>query len=135
MSICSAMSDMSVSYYGEDVNLEEALDETFKKIQTFVNDCHYSVRSLAMSDEQDGDYLLALDQYHEIIISIDGMLSLMTELKSISKEVLGSAPKDLKIEVSTKILEFKRKQLKIKTDAKAEKEANKEKKNLDEIKE
>ena len=96
----SAMSDLSFSYFGEEMNLEEALNSTFKQIQTFVNDCHVSVRTMAMIPEQDNDFLEMFDVYHNIIESTDGMCALMTELKSISKEVLGRAPKELKQEVS-----------------------------------
>jgi hypothetical protein len=130
MSVCSAISDLSVSYYGEEMGLEEALDDCFKKIQTFVNDCHCSVRTLAMLPEQDGDYMVALDQYHSIIESIDGMTDLMKELKSIAKEVLGKPPTEIKQQVAAKVLEFKQKQLRVKMDAKKKKQEN-----LEEVKE
>ncbi len=132
MSVSSAISDLSVSYFGQEVNLEEALDTTFKQIQTFVNDCHCSVRTLAMVPEQDDDYMVALDLYHEIVVAIEGMTSLMGELKSISKQVLGKPPTELKQEVAKRVLDFKQRQLQIKVQAKADK-ANKP--SLDEIKE
>ena len=122
MSVCSAISDLSVSYYGEEMGLEEALDDCFKKIQTFVKDCHCSERTLAMLPEQDGDYMVALDQYHSIIESIDGMTDLMKELKSIAKEVLGKPPTEIKEEVKAKVLEFKQKQLQMKMEAKKKKQ-------------
>ena len=124
MSVCSAMSDLSVSYYGEEVGLEEALDDCFKKIQTFVNECHCSVRTLAMLPEQDGDYIVALDQYHSIIESIDGMTDLMKELKSIAKEVLGKPPTEIKQQVAAKVLQFKQKQLQVKMEAKTKMQEN-----------
>ena len=122
MSITSALSDLSVSYYGEEMNLEEALNDVFARIQTFVNDTHVNVRSLAMLPEQDNDFMAGLDIYHNIIEGVDGMIDLMKELKKMSKEVLGKPPTELKQEVAAKVLEFKQKMLRSKMDAKKQEE-------------
>ena len=124
MSISSAMSDLSVSYYGEELSLEDALNDVFAKIQPFVNDTHVNVRSLAMGPEQDDDYMVAMDIYHGIIEGVDGMTELMKELKKISKEVLGKPPTELKQEVAAMVLAFKQKQLRTKMDLKREIEQN-----------
>ena len=134
MSICSAMSEMSVSYGGEEVPLDQALENCFLRIQTFINETHCAVRTLAIIPEQDNDYVAALDVYHNIIESINGMIDLISEFKSISKDVLGKCPKELKQEVAAKVLAFKQRQYMLKMLNKGEK-ANKENKMLDEVKE
>ena len=120
MSQSSAMSEQSVSYFGEEVNLETALDSIFKQIQTFMNDTHCAVRTMAAVEDQDNDYMRALDLYHDITASIDDLLDLLKELKKISREVLGKPPSEIKDKVQAKILSFKQKRLQEKTQAKLE---------------
>ena len=43
----STMSNMSVSYFGEEMELEQAIDSCFRDLQTFLNSLQCSLRSLA----------------------------------------------------------------------------------------
>ena len=116
------MSDLSVSYYGEEVDLEQALDDIFKRIQEFHNSTHCSVRELAMMPEQDDDFLQAYELNCVIDDRIGGIVDLMRELKSICKQVLGPVPKEHKEEVA-----------KLKADAKKRKEIEKQNAKLEKM--
>ncbi len=103
MSICSAMSDMSVSYCGSEMPLEQALDECFVSLQDTLNHLHCYVRELGMLPEQDSDYMVGLDKVLQINDGIDDMTDLFKELKSVSKQVIGNPDKSIKEEVKKKI--------------------------------
>ena len=99
-SVGSAFSDLLVSYCGEEVYLEQALDDIFKRIQEFHNDTHCSVRELAMMPEQDDDYMQSYKLNGTIDDRIGGIVDLMKELRSICKQILGPVPKECKEEVA-----------------------------------
>ena len=107
MSTCSNGSQISVSYYGEEKDFDEMCDVCFKSLQSYMNDLHCKIRELSMIDEQDADYLQALDCYHELQGGIDGITDLLKELSSVSKQVLGPCPKNLKKDAAAKIAEYK----------------------------
>lgn len=52
MSICSDLSAMSISYRGNEVNLERQLDETIRGLQDHLNKLQSVFREIAMSSEQ-----------------------------------------------------------------------------------
>jgi hypothetical protein len=79
-SMNSAMSGISVSYFGEECDLEDCVDKTFKEIQTFVNGLHSGVRELAMIPEQDNDYERAFEVYTLMEKDVDGVILLFKEL-------------------------------------------------------
>lgn len=87
MSQASQLSQMSVSYYGEEVDLETAITTSFREIQTFLNDTEATLRSLAMLCDQDGDYLTCLEYNDHVEESIDGMCDLFKELKKIMTQI------------------------------------------------
>ena len=107
MSVSSTSSNMSVSYCGSEMPLEEALDSCFLGLQEALNCMHCNVRQLAMLSEQDDDYLVGLDKVLEIHDGIEEMSELFKELKSVSKQVIGPAPRDLKDEAKKKIDDHK----------------------------
>jgi len=107
MSISSAMSGMSVSYNGVDMEIEEAIDDIFKKLQGFINNTHCEIRSLAMCPEQDANYMEALQIWKQLDTSIYGALDLFSELRSISKQVLGKPSADMKEEVKAQLDKWK----------------------------
>ena len=54
----SAMSEISVSYNGEDdVPLEDAVDDVFKQIQEHINMIHIQLRQLCLTDDKNEDHL------------------------------------------------------------------------------
>ena len=82
------MSEISVSYCGQEVPLEVAVDSIFKELQTFLNTLQCSLRSLAMLTEQDGNYPEAVQYSDEIEDGIDGMQHLFKDLKDITSQVM-----------------------------------------------
>jgi hypothetical protein len=122
--MASAMSGMTVSCFGEnEMDFEEAVNKVFAELQTFVNDLQCGVRTLAMVEEQDSDYMRALGIWHELDSNISGALGLFTELRSIAKQVLGRPPKDMKEEVKTQLAKWKAEVVAAKAQLKAEREA------------
>ena len=102
-SVSSAMSDMSVSFQGAEVPLEQALDECFVQLQQYVNGIHCGVREFVMMGDQDNDYLVELDKMLEVSDAIDDIATLFKELKSVLKQCLGKPSADLKEQVKAKI--------------------------------
>jgi hypothetical protein len=106
-STCSSV----VSFRGtEEVDVSSALDILFAELQDNLNSCHCSVRQLAMSEERADSYMEAATHHFAIEDFVDLLLVLFKELKSVSKQVLGTCPKDYKDEF--KALQEKRKQTK-----------------------
>ena len=100
MSVSSVGSSMSIgSFRGQDdVDLDTVLDELYKDLQSNLNNTQSAIRQLAACPEQDADFIEAAKIYFELDDYVDTLLELFRELKSVSKEVLGTAPKDLKTE-------------------------------------
>ena len=87
MSICSQMSQMSVSYCGSEVSLESAVDSCFKSLQKHLNNSQCSLRSLAMLVDQDNDFKSAVRLGYEITEDVNGMQALFKELKSLVRQI------------------------------------------------
>ena len=99
MSICSNASQQSVSVFGADnVEADKAVDLIFKDLQGSLNNAHCATRELIQVPEQDGDYMTAAEIQMNLIDYIDDFNELFKELKSVSKQLLGSCPKGLKDE-------------------------------------
>lgn len=77
MSICSDLSNVSISIRGEEVNVEKALDDTIRALQGHLNDLQTVFRQIAMSSEQQmGDEVKVDSKDHgQLTISGDLMLS------------------------------------------------------------
>ena len=93
-SLCSGMSGMSVSFFGEEVGLEQALDTCFKDLQDHLNESHVLTRQLAMLSEQDGDWVSAVDLAFAIQERCGDMAGLFKELKSVVIQVRGKPMND-----------------------------------------
>lgn len=87
MSQASQLSQMSVSYFGEEIDLESAISNCFREIQTFLNNTEYTLRMLAMLCDQDGDYKTCLEYNDNVEDAIDGMNDLFKELKNIMSQI------------------------------------------------
>ena len=101
MSVSSNGSQLSVSYFGEEKSFDDMCDECFRDLQTHLNDIHGKVRELAMCEDQDNDFLVALDYHLQIKDGIEGISELLKELANVSKQVLGKPPVQLKEQVKT----------------------------------
>jgi hypothetical protein len=88
MSIASSiLSQTSVSYYGEEVNVEAALDDVFKLLGDNLNHMHVFTREICMMLDQDSDYIEGVKKSDQINDNIDGMNDLFRELKSVVKQI------------------------------------------------
>ena len=124
MSVCSNSSSI-VSFRGEEIDVNDALDTLFKDLQQKLNYCHSTVRTLVMSEDRDENYIETAAHVWEIEDYTDVLDELFGELRTVAKEILGKCPADEKEE-------FKKISDKRKEDKKRAKEA---KKNLIAIKE
>ena len=124
MSVCSNSSSI-VSFRGEEIDVNDALDTLFKDLQQKLNYCHSTVRTLVLSEDRDESYIETAAHVWEIEDYTDVLDELFGELRTVAKEILGKCPADEKEE-------FKKISDKRKEDKKRAKEA---KKNLIAIKE
>ncbi len=104
MSISSQMSSMSVSYCGDEMPIEQALDQVFTELIQHPNHLHCYTRELCMMGEQDNDYMEGLKKVLTIHDNIDEMSDLFKELKSVCSQVLGKPKKEEK-EQAKKIID------------------------------
>jgi hypothetical protein len=85
MSINSSMSGMSIqSRAGEEVDLEQLMQDTFKDIQGHLNNTHCQICTLAQVEERGETYQYAYPIQKNIEYSITCMTDLFRELKSIT---------------------------------------------------
>ena len=94
-SICSNMTQMTVSAFGEEMPIEQALDNVFKEIQEHINELHVSIRNLCMTQDRGESYIYAYQYYHDITTHITEGAGLFKELKSVMKQILPKRPKGL----------------------------------------
>ena len=90
------MSNMSVSFCGNEIPLADALDECFVELQGHLNHLHSYTRELAMMGDQDNDYEVELKQVLTIDDCIDEMSELFKDLKSVTKQIIGKPPAEIK---------------------------------------
>ena len=109
MSISSMMSECSVSIRGEEVDLEQGIDQVFKDLQQNLNLCQCSLRSLCMCDDRGDSFQESHKYTTEIDDNISEMLLLFKDLKSICKQVK-MVPKTDEEKQFVKIYELERKQ-------------------------
>ena len=88
----------TVTYHGEEIPLEQAIDDCFGLIQNNVNYCHSTIRQIGMADERDEDYLVVGEFHFRLCCYVDELNALFKDLKRISKSVLGTCPAGLKQE-------------------------------------
>lgn len=110
MSVSSTASSITVSAFGEDMPLEQAIDQVYKDLQGALNFSHASTRELSMEAEREGDFKDVMNHAFEIQDYIDDMLALFKELKVVVKQVVGK-PKteDEKAWLKSRKEEIKRK--------------------------
>ena len=101
-SICSAMSDVSISYNGEEMDLDDAVDHIFKELQTHINQTHVEIREICQ-------WYLRGEDYEETKVYFDNMVSHITEgcalfkdLTKVIKQIMPPKPKPLKAVKETK---------------------------------
>jgi methyl coenzyme M reductase subunit D len=125
-SVCSDMSTMSVSVFGEEVVLEVAIDNIFNQIQDSINNTHCEVREMCCDLDRENDFKVSYEHYEKINNYSDDLAMLFKELKSVSKQVLGKADTTEDKQWLKEKIERKKRLAQItKDDAKREKETSK----------
>lgn len=112
MSTASNASMMSVSVFGEEIDVNKGVDLVFRDLQDSLNQCHCSIRNLIQCDDRGDSYIESCEIQNQVSEYIVDFSILMKELKSLSVELLGKCPKDEKAEYT----QWKE-QIKIKNDA------------------
>jgi hypothetical protein len=97
MSVASNASSI-VSFRGEEIDVNDALDTLFRDLQEKLNYCHSTVRTLVMSEDRDESYVETAAHVWEIEDYTDLLDELFGELRTVSKEILGKCPADEKDE-------------------------------------
>lgn len=92
-SLCSNMSDMTVSCFGEDVPLEDAVDSIFKQIQEHINQMHCEIRNLCMAEDRNMDYEECFEYHMAIDEHVKQACTVFKELTKVSKQILPTKPK------------------------------------------
>jgi hypothetical protein len=94
-SICSAMSAVTISAFGEEVPLEEAVDDIFAQLQTAINELHVQIRQLCMTEDRGDSYEEAYVFQHEIKGHVADGCDMLKELVKVMKQLLPPRPKEL----------------------------------------
>lgn len=102
----SSISQMSVSYQGSEVPLEEALDDCFHRLQESLNQTHYDTRALGMLPDQDDDFKAACELQVGIHSYIDDMTALFKELKKVVVQVRGKPANDEERQILARVQEL-----------------------------
>ena len=87
-------------FEGKEIELESAIDKGISDIQQFLNNLQCYLRQLAAMDDLDEDeaedfkaMLKFTDQADD---AVDDMEYLMSELKNVTRQILGPCPKSIK---------------------------------------
>ena len=115
-----------VSFRGEDeVDLDTCLNDLYSEIQQQLNYSQCSIRQLAACPEQDDDYLEAVKIYFQLDDYVESLVGLFKELQGVSKQCLGTCPKEYKNEYVKMVSDRKANKLRLKEEAKALKQLQK----------
>ena len=96
MSISSNGSSISINYNGQEMNLEEMLDETVKGIQMHLNDLQLQLRQVAQSEDRNDDFEEIVEFTDAVEDDVNEMIFLFEDLKSVASQIRGPTPKDKK---------------------------------------
>lgn len=122
-SIASDATSITVSAFGEEMELEKAIDKVYGELQNALNYCHSATRELSMEVEREGDFKEVMNHAFDIQNFIDEMTVLFKELKVVVKQVVGRPKTDDEKEwVKKRKEEIKRKKAQEKAMEKAERE-------------
>ena len=87
MSIRSNMSDVSVILNGQEVNIDDAINDTYRDIQGYLNTTQSQLRNLAQVEERSETFFYSHELCSNIDYNIKEILELFKDLKSIVKQV------------------------------------------------
>ena len=101
-SICSAMSDASISYNGEEMNLDDAIDHIFRELQVHINQTHVEIREICQWDLRGEDYEETKVYFDNMVTHITEGCALFKDLTKVIKQIMPPKPKPLKAVKETK---------------------------------
>jgi hypothetical protein len=85
---------------GEEMSLEQCIDECARGIQQKINDLQVALRNLAAITEQDiddeTDFKMSVELEDETVDLISGLIELLEELPEIAADIRGKCPKECK---------------------------------------
>lgn len=87
MSISSNMSDVSVVLNGEEVDIDTAINDTYRDIQGYLNTTQSQLRNLAQAGERSETFRYSHEICTNIDINIKEILELFKDLKSMVKQI------------------------------------------------
>lgn len=89
----SGLSEVSVSLYGEEMLLEDAVDSIFKDLQTHINLIHCELRQLCMSEDRGDDYDESKEYLDNIQDHVKGGVKVLKDLVPVCKQLMPTKPK------------------------------------------
>ena len=87
MSIMSNMSDVSISLNGVEIDVDTAINSTYREIQSHLNATQSQLRNLAQIEERSETFFYSHELCTNIDYNIKEILELFKDLKSIVKQV------------------------------------------------
>ncbi len=96
-SICSAMSDVSISYNDQEMELDDAIDLIFKELQTHINQTHVCIREITQWDLRGEDYDEVKVYFDEMVTHIKEGSALFKDLIGVIRQIMPKPKKALKI--------------------------------------
>ena len=87
MSVMSNMSDVSVVLNGQEVDIDTAINDTYRDIQGYLNTTQSQLRNLAQVEERAETFFYSHELCTNIDHNIKEILELFKDLKSIVKQV------------------------------------------------
>jgi len=119
MSVSSSGSQISINYNGEEMDLEQMLDETVRGIQHYLNDLQMVLRNIAQSDDRGDDFEEVVEMTDKVEDDVNGMIFLFEDLKDVASQIRGKTPADKKEWYTQHKLERKNKKAQMKAEHKA----------------
>jgi hypothetical protein len=92
-SICSAMSDVSISYNGEEMDLDDAIDHIFKELQVHINQTHVEIREICQWNLRGEDYEETKVYFDNMVTHITEGCALFKDLTKVIKQIMPPKPK------------------------------------------
>ena len=90
MSVASSnASSVTISCFGEQMELEAAIDKVFNGLQSSLNGCHCTTRELCMDLDRDEEFQHMVEQSEKIEEFISDMSDLFKELNSVVRQIRG----------------------------------------------
>lgn len=117
-SVASSTSTIVSFRDNDEVDLDACLGELYGEMQQQLNYSQCAIRQLAACPEQDSDFLEAVKIYFELDDYVESLVGLFKELQGVSKQCLGSVPKEYKEQYAKMVSERKEKKKREKEEAK-----------------